>query len=62
LENFMSGEQVSMLCWYSVIIEENITCTAIICQFDLCYTVTCLRHYTHLQSVHVQSQTQYTIQ
>jgi len=56
-------------------------CTAVICQFDLCCTVTCLRHslqqlsvslicavlwdvsgtlYSHLQTVHIQSQTQCT--
>ena len=48
LEKFKPEVQVSMLCWYNVIIRHNITCTAIICQFGLCCTVTCLRHYTHI--------------
>jgi hypothetical protein len=44
LENFKSEEQASMLFWNNVIIRENIICTAIFCQFDICCTVTCLRH------------------
>jgi len=59
LENFMSGDQVNMLFCYNVIIRHNITCTAIICQFDLCCTVTCLRHYTHISRLHVVIDTIY---
>jgi len=48
LGNFKSEVQVSMLFRYNVIIRHNITRTTIISQFDLCCTVTCLRHYTHI--------------
>jgi hypothetical protein len=59
LENFMSGDQVNMSFCYNVIIRHNITCTAIICQLDLCCTVTCLRHYTHISRLHVVIDTIY---
>ena len=55
LENFMSGEQVNMLFCYNVVLEDNITCKTIICQFDLCCTVTYLRHYTHISRLFTYS-------
>ena len=55
LENLNSEEYVSMLFWNNLIIRHNITCTAIISQFDLCCTVTCFRHYTHISRLYTYS-------
>ena len=55
LENLKSEAHVSILFWNNVILRHNITCTTIICHFDLCCTVTCVRHYTHISRLFTYS-------